>query len=174
MGQESATTVAPTRGASERALELARRFAQANDDVIAFAQELTDDEWRAPCEREGRTVGPVVQHIAAGHLIIGGIVEAMALGTELPVAARRTEADGARYNARQAVRFANRSREDGIRLLRRNGATVRRLIASLTDDQLDRATDTVEGPITTVDEIEGGLLGHLLRHFQAVKETVGR
>ena len=174
MGQESAATVAPTRSTSERAFELARRFAQANDDVIAFAQELTDDEWRAPCEREGRTVGQVVQHIAAGHLIIGGIVEAMALGTELPVAARRTEADGARYNARQAVRFANRSREDGIRLLRRNGATVRRLIASLTHEQLDRATDTVEGPITTADEIEGGLLGHLLRHFAAVKETVGR
>jgi uncharacterized damage-inducible protein DinB len=159
---------------SERAVELARRFAQANDEVIAFVEGLTDEEWQAPCWREGRTVGQVVQHIGAGHRVIGGIVETMTLGAALPVAAHRTEAEGARYNARQAARFAHRSREDGVRLLRRNGATVQRRIAALTDEQLDLTTDTVAGPITTAQEIEHGLLGHMLRHFEAVGETVGR
>jgi len=81
----------PTAPTSDRAVELARRFHAANGDVIAFAQGLTDDDWTLHCEREGRSVGQVVEHIAAGHLIIGGIVEAMALGLPLPVAARRTE-----------------------------------------------------------------------------------
>ena len=159
---------------SNRALELARRFSEANDEVIVFTRDLTDDEWRMPCEREGRTVGQVVQHIAAGDRIIAGIVDAMAQGRELPVAARRTAAEGARYNERQAFRFADRSRDDGLRLLRRNGAATDRLIASLTDDQLDRSIPTIEGPLTTAEEIEGGLLGHLRIHFEAVRETVGR
>jgi uncharacterized damage-inducible protein DinB len=164
----------PTATTSYRAVELERRFAAANGDVIAFVQGLTDDDWCAPCEREGRSVGQVVEHIAAGHLIIGGIVEAMALGSPLPVAARRTQATGARYNARQAARFADRSRKDGLRSLRRNGGIVARFLASLTDEQLDRAIDTAEGPITTRDEIEHGLIGHALGHIEAVRETVAR
>ena len=159
---------------SSRARDFARRFHEVNDEVIAFARDLTDDQWRMSCEREGRTVGQVVQHIAAGHRIIGGIVAAIAQGRELPVAARRTAAEGARYNAAQAVRFADRSRADGLRLLRRNGAAICRLIASLTDDELDRSIPSIEGPLTTVDEIEGGLLGHLRSHFEAVQETVRR
>ena len=46
--------------------------------------------------------------------------------------------------------------------------------ASLTDDQLDRSIPTIEGPLTTAEEIVGGLLGHLRIHFEAVRETVGR
>lgn len=157
---------------SGRAVELARRFAAANGDVIAFVQGLTDDDWRTSCAREGRTVGQVVEHIAAGHLIIGGIVETLALGSPLPVAARRTQTSGARYNARQAARFAEHARRDGLRSLRRNGGIVQRFLASLTDEQLDRATDTIEGPITTQDAIEDGLLGHLLGHFEAVREAL--
>lgn len=166
------STAAPTAAPSYRAVQLARRFAAANDDVIAFVGGLTDDEWRAPCEREGRSVGQVVEHVAAGHLIIGGIVEAMALGLPLPAASRRTKATGARYNARQAARFADHSPSDGLRSLRRNGGIVARFLASLTDEQLDRATDTIEGPLTTQDEIEHGLLGHLRRHFEEVRAAV--
>ncbi len=162
----------PTAAPSDRAVQFARRFATANDDVIAFVGRLTDNDWRAPCEREGRSVGQVIEHIAAGHLIIGGIVEAMALGCPLPIAARRNEATGARYNARQAARFADHSPSDGLRSLRRNGGIVARFLSSLKDEQLDRATDTIEGPITTQDEIEHGLLGHLCRHFEALQEAV--
>jgi uncharacterized damage-inducible protein DinB len=168
------TRIPPTTATSDRAVRLARRFDAANGDVVAFVQGMTDDDWAAYCEREGRSVGQVVEHIAAGHLIIGGIVEAMAFGLPLPVAARRTQATGARYNARQAARFADRSRKDGLRSLRRNGVVVGRFLASLTDEQLDRAIDTTEGPITTQDEIEDGLVAHALRHLQAVQEAVAK
>ncbi|MGD0863245.1 MAG: DinB family protein [Candidatus Limnocylindrales bacterium] len=169
MRRSSPNLTAPT---SDRAVQFALRFAAANDDVIAFVRGLTGDEWRAPCERGGRSIGQVVEHIAAGHLIIAGIVEAMALGLPLPVASRRTEATGARFNARQAARFADHSPSDGLRSLRRNGGIVARFLASLTDEQLDRATDTIEGPLTTQDEIEHGLLGHLRRHFEEVRAAV--
>lgn len=163
----------PAAPTSARAAELARRFAAANEDLIAFVRELTLEEWLAPCEREGRSVGQVVEHIAAGHLIIRGIVEAMALGLPLPIASRRTEATGARFNARQAARYANHSPSDGLRSLRRNGGIVERFLAGLTDEQLDRATETIDGPLTTGDEIEHGLLVHLRRHFDEVRVAVG-
>jgi uncharacterized damage-inducible protein DinB len=164
----------PTTATSDRAVRVAHRFTEANDDVIAFVRGLTDDDWGAHCEREGRSVGQVVEHIAAGHLIIGGIVEAVAFGLPMPVAARRTQATGARYNARQAARFADRSRKDGLRSLRRNGGVVRRFLASLTDEQLDQAVDTTDGTITTRDAIEDGLIGHALRHLEAAQEAVAR
>jgi uncharacterized damage-inducible protein DinB len=159
---------------SKRAIELARRFRVANEEVVAFTESLTEKEWAASCKREGRTIGQVIEHIAAGHLIIGGIVEAMAFGLELPVAARRTERTGTRYNARQAERFAGHSRAQGLRALRRNGEVVARFLETLTDEELARSVATVEGPVTTVQEIEGGLFGHLRSHFGAVGESLGR
>lgn len=161
-------------GSSQRALDLSRRFATANEAAIAFVQTLSDDEWRSPCIREGRTVGQVVEHIAAGHLVIGGIIEAMAFGRPLPVAARRTAQTGARFNARQAAGFAGHSRQQGLRALRRNGRVIERLLATLSDEQLARTTDTIEGPVTTEQEIEDGLFHHLGAHFEAVRESVGR
>jgi uncharacterized damage-inducible protein DinB len=152
---------------------MARRFRAANDELVAFAECLTDEEWAACCEREGRTIGQVIEHIAAGHLIIGGIVEAMALGLDLPVAARRTAETGARFNARQAQKFAGHTRARGLRALRRNGEVVARFLASLTDEELARGIDTIEGPITTAQEIEGGLFTHLRSHFAAVRESLG-
>jgi uncharacterized damage-inducible protein DinB len=161
-------------GSSQRALDLSRRFATANEAAIAFVQTLSDDEWRSPCVREGRTVGQVVEHIAAGHLVIGGIIEAMAFGRPLPVAARRTAQTGARFNARQAAGFTGHSRRQGLRALRRNGRAIERFLATLSDEQLARTTDTIEGPVTTEREIEDGLFHHLSVHFEAVRESVGR
>jgi hypothetical protein len=158
---------------SDRGPDMARRFRAANDELITYTQSLTGEEWAVFCEREGRTVGQVIEHIAAGHLIIGGIVEAMALGLELPVAARRTAETGARFNARQAERFAGHTRAQGLRALRRNGERVARLLGTLTDAELARSIDTIEGPITTAQEIEGGLFGHLQSHFGTVTESVG-
>jgi len=159
---------------SQRALDLSCRFRAANDEVIAFVRTISNDEWRSLCEREGRTIGQVVEHLAAGHLVIGGILEAMADGLPLPVAARRTAETGTRFNARQAVGFCGHSRQQGLRALRRNGRVIERFLATLTDEQLARTIDTVEGPITIEQEIEEGLLGHTNTHFDAVRQSVDR
>ena len=159
---------------SERALDLARRFRAANEELIAFTQALTDDDWMTWCEPEGRRVGQVIEHVAAGHLVIGDIVEAMALGLPLPVAARRTAATGARFNARQAATFDSHTREQALRALRRNGLAIERFLAALTDDELARTIDTIEGPLSTEEEIVGGLFGHLRSHFDAVEASLRR
>jgi hypothetical protein len=158
--------------ASTRALELARRFTEANDEVIAFVEGLSDTAWSTPCEGGARTVGQVIGHIAAGHLVIGGIAEAIAFGRPLPVAARRTEVTGARYNAQQARRFAGSTRGDALRALRRNGGIVARFVAGLTDEGLDRTITTAGGPVSAEAEVEGSLLGHLALHFAEVRDAL--
>jgi uncharacterized damage-inducible protein DinB len=154
---------------SGRAVELSREFRTANDRVVEFCLALDAGGWTVRCESEGRTIGQVVEHIAAGHLVVGGIVEAMALGLPLPVAARRTEATGARYNARQARGFERHSREQGLRALRRNGARVERFLAALSDEQLARSA-VIEGrPVSVEQAIGHGLLRHLDGHLATIE-----
>ncbi|MHB8398040.1 MAG: DinB family protein [Candidatus Limnocylindrales bacterium] len=155
-----------------RSSNLARRFLDANEALIDFVAGLSDEQWRAACPREGRTVGEVVLHIAAGHRIIGGITQAIAMGAPLPPAARRTVETGARFNARQTLSFAGRTRDDRLRRLRQNGRACAAMIEQLTDDELDRTVSTEGGPLSAEAEIEGGVLGHVDRHLTAVRETV--
>jgi len=157
---------------STRGRTLARRFFDANEALIDFVVALSDEQWRAACPREGRTVGEVVLHVAAGHRIIGGITEAIAKGAPLPPAARRTVETGARFNARQTRSFAGRTRDDGLRLLRRNGRACAAMIERLTDDELDRTVSSEGGPLSAEAEIEAGILGHLDRHLGAVREAL--
>jgi hypothetical protein len=165
-------TADPSWTASRRALELARRFTEANGEVIAFVEGLHEAAWSTPCEGGARTVGQVICHIAAGHLVIGGIAEAIAFELPLPVAARRTEVTGARYNARQAARFAGSTRRDALRALRRNGGIVARFVARLTEEELDRTIATGGSRVSAQREIEGALLGHLARHFAEVRDAL--
>jgi uncharacterized damage-inducible protein DinB len=154
---------------SGRAVELSREFRTANDRVVEFCLALAAGGWTARCEPEGRTIGQVIEHIAAGHLIIGGIVEAIALDLPLPAAARRTEITGARYNARQAKGFERHSRKQGLRALRRNGARVERFLAALSDEQLVRSA-VVEGRSVSVEQaILHGLLHHLDGHLTTIE-----
>lgn len=65
---------------SERAHDLADRFEQANEELIAFARGLSETQWRTLCPREGRTVGAVVYHIAEGHALTTEVARSIALG----------------------------------------------------------------------------------------------
>jgi hypothetical protein len=157
---------------SRRSSALAGRFLAANQVLVDFVGTLSDEQWRSACPREERTVGEVVLHIAAGHRILGDIVEAIAKGAPLPVAARRTAETGARFNARQTRSFAGRTRDDGLRALRRNGTAIAAMIEGLTDVALDRTVSTADGPVSAEAEIQGGVLGHLNGHFAAVREAL--
>jgi hypothetical protein len=61
-----------------RAETLAVSFERANTQLVNFVELLSDRRWRTWCEREGMTVGVVVYHIAAGYLLIGNAIEALA------------------------------------------------------------------------------------------------
>jgi len=156
------------KGIRGRAEALAAEFRRENEALIALVTSMDEHDWTADCPQEGRSVGVVVGHIAGGHLIIGGIVRAIAAGRPLPVQAYRTVEQGAAVNARQAQRLARRTREDTLRTLRANTERMARFIERLSDEDLRREVGGFHG-LTLADEIERGLIRHLQVHARAVR-----
>ena len=154
--------------ASRRAAALAAAFRAENEALLALVTAMDENDWTADCSQEGRSVGVVVGHIAGGHLIIGGIVRAIAAGRPLPVQAHRTVEQGAAVNARQARRLATKTRDDTLRTLRANTERMARFIDRLSDEDLRREIVGFPG-LTLADEIERGLIGHLQDHARAVR-----
>jgi hypothetical protein len=157
---------------SSLAEPLAATFERANAEVMLFVERLSEAEWRAWCEREGRAVGVVVYHIAAGHLIIGEQIEALAQGLPPPTHGITTAEDAARFNALQAEEHASCTRAEVLALLQRNGAQVAALLRALSDQQLAQTTVVRERTMTLQERIERSLLGHLHSHLAAVRETL--
>jgi len=158
---------------SQQAATLASRFRAENAALAAFVAELSEREWAMDCPSEGRSIGVVVGHITEGHLVIGAIIRAMVAGRPLPVQARRTEEQGASFNARQARHLATRTREDGLRMLRSNTTRIGRFIERLDDADLQRTAPGADG-VTVADAIERALLGHPRSHGDAVTSAVLR
>jgi hypothetical protein len=157
--------------ASRRAQALAATFRAKNEALIPLVTGMDEHDWMADCPTEGRSVGVVVGHIAEGHLIIGGIVRAIAAARSLPVQAYRTVEQGAAVNARQARRLATRTRDDTLHTLHANAERMARFIERLSDEDLRR--EIVGSPgLTLADEIERGLIGHLTDHARAVRRAL--
>jgi hypothetical protein len=154
--------------ASRRAQALAAAFRAENEALLALVTGMEDHDWTADCPTEGRSVGVVVGHIAEGHLIIGGIVRAIAAARSLPVQAYRTVEQGAAVNARQARRLATRTRDDTLHTLHANAERMARFVDRLSDEDLRREIVGFPG-LTLADEIERGLIGHLQVHARAVR-----
>ena len=136
------------KGIRGRAEALAAEFRRENEALIALVTSMDEHDWTADCPQEGRSVGVVVGHIAGGHLIIGGIVRAIAAGRPLPVQAYRTVEQGAAVNARQAQRLATRTRDDTLRTLRANTERMARFIERLSDEDLRREVGGFSRPGT--------------------------
>src|SRR5262245_18012591 len=103
---------------STRAQDLASRFEQANHDLIATVEGLSDAQWRTKTADEGWTVGVVAHHVAGGHQGIAEMVRRIA-NSEPVVFDMEAIHKG---NADHAVRFANATRAETLALLRQNGA----------------------------------------------------
>ena len=74
-----------------REQDLARQFANANEELIALLDHASPAQWRSRTLDEGelRPIGIIAHHVAWGHTHIARRVEAFARG--LPVPARRPD-----------------------------------------------------------------------------------
>ncbi|MDQ6857671.1 MAG: DinB family protein [Chloroflexota bacterium] len=153
---------------------LAVRFEQANAEVLDLVERLSEPDWLTWCEREGRSVGVVTYHIAAGHLIIGEQIQAIASGISFPTRGTGTPEDAATINARQAEENATCTRDETLSLLRHNGGRVAAMLRGLTDEQLRHTALVRDRPVSLRERIDGGLFGHLRSHLAALRETLDR
>jgi uncharacterized damage-inducible protein DinB len=153
----------------ERAETLAQRFEQANNDLIAAVDGLSDSQWQALNKDAGWSVGVTAHHVAVSHPAVAGLVQAIGSGQPLPPITLDMLNQG---NAQHARESAGCTKQETLDLLRANGAAAAAVVRGLSDDQLDR-TGTMpafgDAPISAQQVIERILIGHPGMHLPGIR-----
>jgi len=157
---------------SRRAIDLADRFKAFNNELIAFVTKCQDEDWRKVCPGEQWPVGVVARHIAASHFGALGLAKMMVAGEKLP---ELTEGVIDRLNSKHAEKHRNCTRDEVLKTLRENGASVADYVAGLSDTDLARSGHIAAagGDLTTELLIVNILLGAAGEHFAHVKAATG-
>jgi hypothetical protein len=155
---------------SVRARSLAQQFEQANHDLIATVEGVSDAQWRAKTPGDGRSVGVVAHHVATSHKMIAGLAGAIAHGQPVPAVTMDMIHQG---NAAHAAQYANCTRAETLALLRQNGAEALAAVRELGDAGLDRTATLPLGTMSAAQVIERILIGHVHDHHGSIRKALG-
>jgi hypothetical protein len=162
---------------SRRAETLADRIEEGAAILAAFANELSEAEWRTPMSvngRDGRPVGVVVHHVASVYPVEIDLARTIAGGR--PVTDLTWDAI-AEMNARHARDQAGVTKAEALELLRRNSRQAAAAVRAFTDEELDRAAPfslSYGAPVTAQFVIEDHALRHSWHHLAAIRAALGR
>src|SRR5579859_1594439 len=137
--QHSKSTKKPKRTASRRAESLAKRIEEGAKGLAAFAQGLSDTEWRAPLAAGGadrRPIGVIVHHVASVYPIEVQVARAIASGKAVTEVTWEAVAE---MNAKHASDQAAVTKAATLELLRRNSTEAAAAVREFTDEELDSA-----------------------------------
>ena len=155
-----------------RVEELAKRFEQTNEEVIAAVQSSSDEQWRNTCSGEQWSVGVTAHHIGTSHVPVAGVVRALATGQPVPpLTAEMLDAG----NAEHAQQFADCTKEETVELLRRSGREAVDMLRGLGDEQLDNGAEL---PILGGQRVSAGqfaemvLIGHPKDHLESIRAAL--
>ena len=161
--------------AGSRAGVLADRIEEGAELLAAFAETLSDEEWKTTVTAtDQRTVGVTVHHVANMYPIEVGAVQAIASGNAVTDVTWAVVAD---INAGHAAENANVTKSAAIELLRQNSKEAADAIRGLTDEQLDTAAPfslSFGAPVTAQFVIEDHPLRHPWHHLARIKTVLGR
>lgn len=158
--------MSPTPGES-----IAADFAEANDEVVAFALALRPDQWAAPVPGEGWPVGVLVHHVAVGHALLTRWLRCVARGE--PVSDTGADVDDA--NARHALEHAAVGVDDTVALLRANGAATATILRGLDDDALGAtaAFGPADGRTVSAEQLAAQAARHARTHLASARAALG-
>jgi hypothetical protein len=157
-----------------RANVLADRIEQGARNLAAFAEGLTDADWRAPVHPDGRAVGVIVHHVASVYPLEVQLAQTLAEGK--PISGVTWDAV-ATMNAEHAHDHGAATKSDTLDLLRRNSKAAADAIRRMTDEQLDRAANVslyADAPLTAQFFIEDHALRHSYHHLGKIRKALGR
>ncbi len=163
---------------SRRAESLAARIEDGAAGLAAYAQGLSDAEWRTPVRgsgRDSRPVGVIVHHVATVYPIEIDLARTIASGKAVAGVTWEVVAEmNAKHAGDQAgvtTKAAHSSCCAGI--ARQAAAAVRKF----TDDELDRAAPfslSFDAPVTAQFVIEDHALRHSWHHLARIRKALGR
>jgi hypothetical protein len=160
---------------SRRAELLAARIEEGAAGLAAFAEGLSDAEWKMPTSpTDSRTVGQIVNHVALVYPIEVDLARAIAGGNAVTDVTWQVVAD---LNAGHAREFPNVTKTEALDLLRRNSRQAAEAVRAFSDEELDGAAPfglSFGAPVTAQFVIEDHALRHSWHHLSRIRTAVGR
>jgi uncharacterized damage-inducible protein DinB len=156
---------------SDRAESLARRFEQANDEFVAVAARLADDQWHTLCSTEQSTVAALAHHVAVAYPFQIRAFAAIANGAP---GDPLTWDWLANVNAAAAAANAACDRAGTVGVLRDNAARAAAAVRTFDDVQLSRTGRYIDGlPALTIDQwLRHVLIGHITSHLASIRAAL--
>ena len=158
-----------------RAESLADRIEEGAAGLAAFAEGLSEAEWRTPVSStDRRSIGVVVHHVASVYPVEIDLARAIAAGKAVRDV---TVGVVAEMNAKHAHDQAGVTKSATLELLRRNSREAADAVRAFTDDELDRAAPfslSFGAPVTAQFVIEDHALRHSWHHLARIRKALGR
>ncbi len=157
---------------SQRTNVLADRLEQGARALITFASTLTDEQWQTPVPGDGRKIGIIVHHVASVYPLEIRLAQTLASGE--PVTGVIWEAVHA-MNAGHAKEHDTVTKEEALKLLRRNSAAAASAIRALSDAELDRAAPVslyADAPLTCQFVLEDHAVRHSYHHLARIRAAL--
>lgn len=160
-----------------RAESLADRIEEGAAGLAAFAEKLSDAQWRTPMTGSGkdrRSVGVIVHHVASVYPIEVDLARAIASGKAVTDVTWDAVAD---MNAKHAADQAGVTKAAALELLGRNSRQAAERVRAFTDEELDRAAPfslSFAAPVTAQFVLEDHAVRHSWHHLARIRNTLGR
>ena len=152
-----------------RAEALATRLELGVTQLVSQVENLTPQQWMAPVDQDGRSIGIVVHHVATMYPLEMELAQNIANGQAV---AGVTWDLVAEINAKHAHEYAEPDRMTTLALLRQNSAAAASAIRAMTDAQLDVAVPNSlygDTPLTLQFWLEDHPMSHSYKHLANIK-----
>jgi hypothetical protein len=159
-----------------RADALADRIEEGAAGLAAFAEGLSEAEWRTPMSggADRRPVGVIVHHVASVYPIEIDLARAIGSGKAVTDVTWDAVAD---MNGKHASDQAQVTKAAALELLRKNSRDAAAAVRAFTDDELDRAAPfslSFGAPVTAQFVVEDHAVRHSWHHLARIRRAVGR
>jgi hypothetical protein len=157
----------------QRIEDLVARFEQANNEFIAFANGLSDEQWTQPLNSgDERGIGVIIDHVGVSHVPVAEWVASVAAGQP-----RSVDMDLLNeLNDRHARERANVTRDEAVNGLRDGAAKAVEIIRGIDEDALDRTTTmaAMGGQEVSAQQLaEMIFIGHIGMHSGEIRAAIG-
>jgi hypothetical protein len=149
---------------------LATGVETANDELVALAESCTPEQWATIVPGEDWTVGVLCHHVAEGHLLVIGWLQAVAEGRDVEDTAEGVN----EQNARHAEAFAEVGVPETVDLLRTNGATAASYLRSLSPQQMacSAGFGPAGGTPFTTAQLASAVERHVRGHMESARSAL--
>ena len=160
---------------NRRAALLADRIEEGAAALAAFAEGLSEAEWKTPVSAtDRRSIGVIVHHVASVYPIEIDLARAIASGKPITEVTWEVVAQ---LNSEHSQEHAGVTKATALELLRRNSTEAAAAVRGFTDDKLDQAAPfslSYGAPVTAQFVVEDHALRHSWHHLAHIRKALGR